>query len=42
MVLFLGIAVWAYSSRNRAVFDEAARIPLDDDDPIVHDAHKRD
>lgn len=42
MVLFLGIAGWAYSSRNRAVFDEAARIPLDDDDSIAHDARKHD
>lgn len=38
MVLFLGIAGWAYSGSNRAGFDEAARIPLDDDDSI--DAHK--
>jgi cytochrome c oxidase cbb3-type subunit 4 len=44
MVLFLGIAAWAYSSRNRAVFDEAARIPFDDDDDesIAHNARKRD
>jgi cytochrome c oxidase cbb3-type subunit 4 len=28
---FLGIACWAYSSRNRERFDEAARIPLQQD-----------
>jgi cytochrome c oxidase cbb3-type subunit 4 len=32
-LLFLGIAAWAYSSRNRSAFDEAAALPfLDDDD----------
>ncbi len=28
---FLGIACWAYSNRNRERFDEAARIPLQQD-----------
>jgi len=28
---FLGIAVWAYSSRNRERFDEAARLPFEQD-----------
>jgi len=31
-VLFLGIVAWAWSSRSRARFEEAARVPLDDDD----------
>lgn len=31
LVAFVGIAVWAYSKRNRARFDEAARLPLNDD-----------
>ena len=30
---FVGIVVWAYSSRRKRDFDEAARLPLDDDDP---------
>jgi cytochrome c oxidase cbb3-type subunit 4 len=30
-VTFVGIAVWAYSSARRKRFDEAARLPLDDD-----------
>jgi cytochrome c oxidase cbb3-type subunit 4 len=34
MVLFLGIVVWAYSSKRQVKFDEAARLPLDDDDSI--------
>ena len=28
---FLGIAAWAYARRNRAGFDEAARIPFEQD-----------
>ena len=28
---FLGIAWWAYASANRARFDEAARIPFEND-----------
>lgn len=31
-ILFTGIAAWAWSSKNKARFEEAARIPLDDDD----------
>jgi len=34
MVVFLGIVVWAYSSKRQVKFDEAARLPLDDDDSI--------
>jgi len=29
--IFIGIAVWAYSGRNRQRFDEAARLALEDD-----------
>ena len=31
MVTFLGIVVWAYSSKRKADFDEAARLPFEDD-----------
>jgi cytochrome c oxidase cbb3-type subunit 4 len=31
MVCFLGVAVWAYSRRNRARFDDAAQLPLTDE-----------
>ena len=30
IVLFIGVCLWAYSSRRRAQFDAAARIPLED------------
>ena len=32
---FVGIAVWAYSGRRKQRFDEAARLPLDDDHPAT-------
>lgn len=33
-VVFIGIVLWAWSSRRKAAFDEAAQAPfaLDDDD----------
>jgi len=32
---FLGICAWAYSKHAKSGFDEAARMPLTDDDPPV-------
>ena len=32
LVAFIGIVIWAWSGRQRRRFEEAARIPLDDDD----------
>ena len=31
MVCFIGIWVWAYSRRNKDRFDEAARLPFEQD-----------
>ncbi len=30
-VVFIGIVVWAWSARNKARFDEAARLPFEQD-----------
>ncbi|MBY4595479.1 cbb3-type cytochrome c oxidase subunit 3 [Ottowia caeni] len=30
-VVFLGIVVWAWSSRNKQRFDEAAQLPFEQD-----------
>nr|WP_282098976.1 cbb3-type cytochrome c oxidase subunit 3 [Thauera aromatica] len=32
LLCFLGICAWAYSRQAKAGFDEAARLPLSDDD----------
>ena len=34
MVIFIGIVIWAWSGKRKESFDEAARIPMDDDDEI--------
>ena len=33
-VFFVGVVVWALSSRRKAAFDKAARMALDDDKPV--------
>ena len=32
LVIFIGIVVWAWSGKRKRGFDEAARLPLEDDD----------
>jgi cytochrome c oxidase cbb3-type subunit 4 len=34
LITFLAIVAWAWSSRRRADFDAAARLPLDEDDDV--------
>ena len=33
LITFLGIVFWAYSSKRTSAFDEAARLPFDDELP---------
>jgi cytochrome c oxidase cbb3-type subunit 4 len=33
LLLFVGIAVWAWSRRRHRDFEEASRLPLEDDPP---------
>jgi len=33
MIAFVSIVIWAWSSKRREDFAEAARLPLDDDSP---------
>ena len=33
LVLFIGAWIWAWSSRRKADFEAASRLPLDDDNP---------
>lgn len=35
LVIFIGVVWWAYSARTKASFEEAARLPLDDDSDVV-------
>jgi len=34
MIIFLSVVVWTYSSKRKSAFDEAAHLPLDDDDSV--------
>lgn len=34
-LVFVAIAVWAYSARSGRRFEEAARLPFDDDQPLT-------
>jgi cytochrome c oxidase cbb3-type subunit 4 len=33
-IVFIGIVVWAYSSRRKKAFDEAARLPFTEDEDL--------
>ncbi len=35
LVIFIGIIFWAYSKNRHSDFDEAARLPLEDDVPLT-------
>jgi len=35
LAVFVGIIVWAWSSKRKKAFDEAARLPLEDDEPAA-------
>ena len=35
--VFVGIAVWAWSAKRKAAFDEAARLPLEEQDECVNE-----
>jgi cytochrome c oxidase cbb3-type subunit 4 len=41
MLVFIGIAVWAWSGKRRQGFDAAARLPLEEDPaPAVNTANR--
>jgi cytochrome c oxidase cbb3-type subunit IV len=41
LVVFLGIVAWAYSAKRRAQFDEASRVPFEDEATLRHDCPNR-
>jgi cytochrome c oxidase cbb3-type subunit IV len=42
LVLFIGIVIWAWSKRRLRSFQEAARIPLEDNDHTPPARERRD
>jgi len=35
LLLFIGIVVWAWSAKRKPGFEEAARLPLEDEETVV-------
>ncbi len=33
-IVFIGIVLWAYNGKRKQSFDEAANLPLEDDDDV--------
>lgn len=44
LLLFIGVVAWAFSRRRRGEFDEAAQLPLQDDEqpPADRDSDSRE
>ena len=41
MAVFIGIVLWAWSGKRRDDFAAAARVPLDDDEPVAAASARR-
>jgi cytochrome c oxidase cbb3-type subunit 4 len=39
-VFFVGVVIWAWSSKRKKSFDEAARMALDDDEAVADDQRR--
>jgi cytochrome c oxidase cbb3-type subunit 4 len=39
--LFIAIVVWAYSDRSKAAFDQAARLPFDEEEDRIEDGERK-
>jgi len=40
LAIFIGIIFWAYSKHRRVDFDEAANLPLEEDQPLATNVPK--
>jgi cytochrome c oxidase cbb3-type subunit 4 len=38
---FIAIVLWAYSDRSKAAFDEAARLPFDEEDDGISGGERK-
>ena len=36
MIVFIGVVIWAYSSRRKSEFEKASRMACDDDHPDIN------
>ena len=40
MIAFIGVCIWAFSSKRKSRFDEAAQLPFSDEEPPQKDTGK--
>lgn len=40
MIAFIGVCIWAFSSKRKSRFDEAALLPFSDEEPPQEDSDK--
>ncbi|HMM46538.1 MAG TPA: cbb3-type cytochrome c oxidase subunit 3 [Thiobacillaceae bacterium] len=40
LMVFIGIVWWAYSGRNRQRFEDAGKLPFDEDDTLQGDKNE--
>jgi len=38
---FIGIVLWAYSDRSKAAFEQAARLPFDEEDDEIGNGERK-
>lgn len=41
LVLFIGLVAWTWSRKRKHEYDEAAKMPLDDDDKPMTDTNRK-
>jgi cytochrome c oxidase cbb3-type subunit IV len=41
LVLFIGLVAWTWSRKRKKEYDEAAQMPLDDDDKPMTDTNRK-
>jgi cytochrome c oxidase cbb3-type subunit 4 len=39
--IFIGIVLWAYSDQSKAAFDQAARLPFDEEDDRIGNGERK-
>lgn len=42
MIAFIGVCIWAYSSKRKSRFDEAAQLPFSDDEDAPNNDKSRE
>jgi cytochrome c oxidase cbb3-type subunit 4 len=41
ILVFIGIGIWAWSARRKESFEQAARLPLEEDSGVASTTHRQ-